>query len=117
MIDFEKLNQKHDKAMELAALALLARQRGDEKKAKPLFREAFDLEREVADEIAPTDLEPSRSVIHRSAATLALDCGEYVEAERLAMIGLLGNRPASIAAELREVLMQAIRQLQKAAGD
>jgi hypothetical protein len=117
MIDFEKLNQRHDKAMELAALALLARQRGDEKKAKPLFREAYDLEREVADKIAPTDLEPSRSVIHRSAATLAVDCGEYREAEKLAMIGLLGNPPASIEAELRDVLMQASGQLQKAAGD
>lgn len=116
-MNVEALNEKHRKAMELAALALLARQRGNEKEAMPLFREAYNLEREVANELAPTDLEPSRSVIHRSAATLALDCGEYVEAEKLAMIGLLGNRPASIAAELREVLMQAIRQLQKAAGD
>ena len=116
-MDFEKLNQKHDKAMELAALALLARQRGDEKKAKPLFREAYDLEREVANELVPTDLEPSRSVIHRSAATLAIDCGEYREAEKLAMIGLLGNAPASIAAELRELLKQVFSQLQQAAGD
>jgi hypothetical protein len=116
-MNMEILNQRHDKAMDLAGQALLAKMRGQTDEANKLFRLAYDLEREVADEIAPTDLEPSRSVIHRSAATLALDCGEYVEAERLAMIGLLGNRPASIAAELREVLMQAIRQLQKAAGD
>ena len=116
-MDFEKLNQKHDKAMDLAAQALLARQRGDESKAVPLFREAFNLERKVANEIAPTDLEPSRSVIHRSAATLAVDCGEYREAEKLIGAALAGNPPDSIAAELRDLLMQVVPYLQHAAGD
>jgi hypothetical protein len=44
----------------------------------------------------------------RSAATLALDCGEYRQAERLASIGLAGNPPAEIAVELREVLERAL---------
>jgi hypothetical protein len=116
-MDIQALNQKHDKAMDLAAQALLARQRGDENKAAPLFSKAYELEREVADELAPTDIEPSRSVIHRSAATLAVDCGEYREAEKLIATALLGNPPASIAAELRELLMQVVPQLQHAAGD
>ncbi|MDQ7027329.1 MAG: hypothetical protein Q9P01_02955 [Anaerolineae bacterium] len=116
-MDFEKLNQQHRKAMELASQALLARQRGDEGKAVPLFREAYELERGVANEIAPTDLEPSRSVIHRSAATLAVDCGEYREAEKLLLTALLGNPPASIAAKLRELLMQVVPHLQRAVGD
>lgn len=116
-MDSKAINQKHDAAMDLAAQALLARQRGDESQATPLFRKAFEMELAVADELAPTDLEPSRSVIHRSAATLAVDCGEYREAEKLIARALLGNPPASIAAELRELLMQVVPQLQQAVGD
>lgn len=116
-MDFDKLNQQHDKAMDLAGQALLARQQGNEDKAVPLFREVYELEREVANEIARTDLEPSRSVIHRSAATLAVDCGEYREAEKLIGAALAGNPPDSIAAELRELLMQVVPQLQRAVGD
>jgi hypothetical protein len=48
--------------------------------------------------------EPTRSVLHRSAATLALDCGEYREAERLVATALAGNPPEPIANELRDVL-------------
>jgi hypothetical protein len=117
MMDSKAINQKHDTAMDLAAQALLARQRGDETKAVPLFRQAYNLEHQVADELLESDLEPSRSVIHCSAATLAVDCGEYREAEKLIARALLGNPPASIAAELRELLMQVIPQLQQAAGD
>jgi hypothetical protein len=49
------------------------------------------------------DYEPTRSVLFRSAATLALRCGELREAEKLASIGLSGHPPDEIADELREV--------------
>ena len=48
----------------------------------------------------------TRSVLYRSAATLALDAGETQEARRLAECGLAGAPPAEIADELREVLVQ-----------
>lgn len=111
MIELTELNRTHDRAMELANLAALARKRGDEQKALALFQQAFELEREVANLIAPTDLEPSRSIIHHSAATLALDCGEVRAAEKLIAAGLAGNPPEAIAHELRALLMQVLEQI------
>ncbi|HEX5271222.1 MAG TPA: hypothetical protein VFW33_12065, partial [Gemmataceae bacterium] len=49
-------------------------------------------------------LEPTRSVLHRSAASLALECGEYREAERLIATALAGSPPETIAEELRDLL-------------
>jgi hypothetical protein len=48
----------------------------------------------------------SRSVLHRSAAALAIDCGELQAAERLITTALSGNPPAEIAAELKDLFIQ-----------
>ena len=50
-------------------------------------------------------VEPTQPVPFRSAATLALDCGELCEAERLLAAALSGDPPAEIADELRDVLV------------
>jgi hypothetical protein len=49
------------------------------------------------------ELEPTRSVLYRSAASLALDCSEFAEAERLIASGLAGYPPSEIAEELRDL--------------
>jgi len=49
-------------------------------------------------------LEPTRSVLHRSAATLALECGALCDPERLIAVALSGDPPAEIAEELRDLL-------------
>ena len=65
---------------------------------------AFELEREAATAVADdTSFEPSRSILLRSAATLALRCGELREAERLVCLGLSGFPPDQIAEELRDL--------------
>ena len=99
--------EKHHQAMEYTDEAFQARRNGDNEQAQAFFRQAFLCERE-ADELVSshTDAEPTRSVLHRSAATLALDCGEFREAERLIAIALAGNPPDEIAEELRELLEQ-----------
>jgi len=51
-------------------------------------------------------LEPTRSVLHRSAAALAWQCGEYREAERLITTALSGAPPEVIADELRDLLLR-----------
>jgi hypothetical protein len=56
----------------------------------------------VADQF---NLEPTRSVLHRSAAALALECSELREAERLIGRALAGNPPEEIANELRDLLL------------
>ena len=99
------LNELHDKAMDLTFFALRERSKGNEAKALPLFRQALDLELAAIDALEEY-IEPTYSVLHRSAATLALDCNELRKAEQLAAKALAEEPPDFVAAELREVLEQ-----------
>jgi hypothetical protein len=66
------------------------------------------LEREMAAARAvPVENEPTRSVLHRSAATIALQLGHYRTARELAQRGLNGDPPHEIQVELRDVLHKA----------
>lgn len=101
----------HKRAMELADKALLARVEGDADKVKILLTEAFENERHAASLVAgELAFEPTRSVLHRSAASLALECGETREAERLIGTALAGSPPDAIADELRDLLEQVYFQ-------
>ncbi|MBI1355288.1 MAG: hypothetical protein GC160_13145 [Acidobacteria bacterium] len=103
------LNQMHDRAMDLAAQADQAGFAGDANKAAEALRQAYLLERQVADSIADREnYEPSRSVVHRSAAWLAVQNGRFQEAIELARRGLTAHSPAAIAGELEEVLRTAL---------
>lgn len=74
--------------MELVDQAVLARQRSDAEAVIALSRAAFNKERAAADLVANQfDLEPTRSVLHRSAAVLAIKCAELRDAERLDWTG------------------------------
>jgi hypothetical protein len=91
----------HRTAMELAQEAEAT---SDTAISQKLFRAAFEKEREAAEILADRlDLEPSRSVLLRSAASLALDCHEFAEAERLLEKGLGGKPPADLAEEMRSL--------------
>ena len=97
----------HGEAMDLAEEAFNASLRGDRDTASRLFRLAFEKERSAAEALKESyALEPSRSVLFRSAASLALDCGEWREAERLISFGLVGAPPEEIAEELRDLMEQ-----------
>jgi hypothetical protein len=107
----------HQEAMELVDQAVLARQRGDIQSVQTLSRAAFGKERAAADLVADRlDLEPTRSVLHRSAAVLALECSELREAERLIGRALAGNTPDDIANELRDLLLEEIYSQRQAIG-
>ncbi len=98
----------HRAAMQLADEADLARIRGDVERARELIREAYAKEREAALRVVDKhDLEPTRSVLLRSAASLALQCDMAREAEHLVALGLSGNPPDEIADELRDLFEQA----------
>jgi len=104
VIDWTRPERLHRDAMILAEQALAE---VDARIAERLFRAAFDNERQAAEVLAGAiEAEPTRSVLYRSAASLAADCGEYSEAERLAREGLAGKPPAEIEDELRELLSQ-----------
>jgi hypothetical protein len=104
----------HQHAMEMADRALEARRSGDEQQAQARFCEALASERRAAEMVAP-DLtaEPTRAVLHRSAAALAAECGEAREAERLIAIALTGNPREEVAEELRDLWQQVCRSLRK----
>jgi len=97
----------HKQAMDFAELAFLEHVRGNYPEAIRLFKEAYDLEK-IAAEATPDDItaEPSRSILFRSAASLALNAKIYREAERMIALGLAGQPPAEIAQELRDLYEQ-----------
>jgi hypothetical protein len=107
MISMSRIKELHHEAMRLADQASDLRRRGQELEANARLRQALEQERRAA-ELAAADLalEPTRSVLHRSAATLAWQCGEYREAERLISTALSGSPPETIAEELRDLLLQ-----------
>lgn len=97
----------HQQAMDLAEAASVARLRGSIEQAAQLTRQAFDREAQAANLIASVlDAEPTRSVLHRSAASLAIECGELRTAERLIATALSGNPPPEIAEELKDLFIQ-----------
>ena len=91
--------------MDLAEAAVTARIMGDQARASDLFARAFEQEL-IALQLCETEHppEPTYSVLHRSAASLALDCQDFRQAERLLAKALSGNPPAEIASELRDLL-------------
>jgi hypothetical protein len=94
----------HTLAMQEADKALVA-QRGSQKElASTHFRNALELEAAAA---GLTRDQPSRAILFRSAANLALECGDFDEAERLACLGLISRPPDDIAEELRAALDRA----------
>ena len=96
----------HDYAMEAAFFADEARQRGDLEKAAELFERALKLELQALAEAKVTD-GLWWSVMHRSAAWLALDCNQPRLAEQLACKALAGDPDPAMAEQLREVLAAA----------
>jgi len=88
-MNLKQINDLHERAMSLAEAAIVARTEGDEATSRERFQEALELARQAAARIAPhVGEEPMRSVLHRSAASLALNCEEYRLAEKLLAVGL-----------------------------
>jgi hypothetical protein len=97
----------HRQAMQRADQAHAARRDGDAASARKHFEEAFELERRAAEELSTRhDAEPSRSILFRSAAALALEAGMCAEAEKMVCAALAGMPPADIAEELRDLFEQ-----------
>lgn len=93
--------------MDLADQAFMTRRRGDLVQAQTLLYRAFELEKEAAETYRyDFSAEPTRSVLYRSAASLAIDCNELREAERLLATGLQGDPPEEIADEIRKLMDQ-----------
>jgi hypothetical protein len=102
-----QIQEKHNTAMDLAEAAFTAKLQGDLEQSNKLNQQAFENEQAAALLIAnQLDAEPTRSILHRSAATLAIDCGNFQAAERLIATALSGNPPQEIAEELKDLFIQ-----------
>ena len=102
------INDFHRKAMDFAALALMERSRGNIEAASAVFEQALENELAAIKELEELGsmAEPTYSVLHRSAGTLALDCNQFRLAEQLAAKGLAHTPHADVAEELRDLLGQ-----------
>ena len=98
------IKQLHREAMAFLDRADMARIKGDPNEAAPLLLQAYEKERQAAEMVKDDcTLEPTRSVLFRSAAAIAKRCGLLREAEQLVCMGLSGNAPHEIAEELRDL--------------
>ena len=93
----------HEQAMDWADKARAARRARDNDAHDGYLKKAFELEKQAALMIQSEESEPTRSVLHRSAASLAYKCRKYREAEWLVARALSGNPPGEIMGELRRL--------------
>ena len=100
-----EVNDLHNRAMDLAELGLVERLRGNEEGESDFARQALEFELAAIQELKEP-IEPTFSVLHRSAGTLALRCHEYRLAEQIAAKALAQEPPYEIAEELRDLIEQ-----------
>lgn len=98
------VNELHNNAIELAEEAFINQRKGHTQRANILFKQAFELEQEAASMLEiKKENEPSRSILYRSAASLAFNCRDFESAEKLAAQGLVGFPPPEIREELLDL--------------
>lgn len=95
------VRELHNEAMRLANMATISLQLDPQAQVVTLFRQAFELERQAAS-LVPNEpsSEPTRSILYRSAASLALQCNELTIARQLVAQGLTGYPPPKIEHQL-----------------
>jgi len=96
------LRTLHSEAMDHAEMAMIERARGKTKVASKHLIEALQKE-ELAARLAVDNgvPEPTRTILLKSAAHLAVDAGQIRLAEQLVGIALSGDPPEELAEELR----------------
>ena len=100
------VKELHRVAMKYNDLAIIA-QREEPSKVSEYFHKAFDYEKRAFVKFnSESSAEPTRTILLRSAANLALLATLPREAEKLIAIGLAGDPPDELADELRDVLQQ-----------
>ena len=103
----KSVRELHDKAIELAQLTLIARQNGELEKAEKLAILAYQNESQAADLVPEgQSSEPTRSILYRSAASLAYQCQKFQIAQRLIAKGLSGYPSPEVEQELKDLYEQ-----------
>lgn len=101
------VKELHREAMRFSDLALMAKLNNSFNEVKDYYNKAFEYERQAFRQFSSVSSEePTRSVLIRSAATLAVFAERIRDAEKLISLGLSGEPPDEIADELRDLLQQ-----------
>ncbi|MBD3309541.1 hypothetical protein GF348_24390 [candidate division KSB3 bacterium] len=101
------VRELHDRATELAQIALVARQEGRVEEATGLARQALEYETRAARLIPDEESsEPTRSILYLSAASLAYQSKDLRAAQRLVAEGLSGYPPPKVEQDLKDLLAQ-----------
>ncbi|WP_276974079.1 hypothetical protein [Flavobacterium filum] len=99
----------HQEAMDYSFKAKQALERDNYSIAFDLFNKAADLESQVAEfYFDKPDLEPTRSIIIRSAAYLNIKAGQIEQAKKFIFFGLLHTTDALIKEQLNNALELAV---------
>ena len=99
----------HIEAMQKSQLADIAIFENREQDAMSLWKESFELEKQAAMLLMNKyDKEPTRSILFKSAAYLALKVGLKREAEFLACRGLEGSPSEYVAKELKRLKVNRV---------
>lgn len=98
------IRQLHNSAMDFAERAMFAEREGNHTAFLDMNLQAYYLEKQAAEAAVVIGSEPTKSILLRSAATLALECKMIRESERLISTALAGDPPNEIAEELRDLL-------------
>ena len=100
----QSVSRLHKEAMDYTDRSFTARRLNDRSGFLHFSKLAYEKEKEAAQLLADEDIEPTRAILHRSAATLAFRCEMHQEAKQLIYQALAGNPPDDIEEELNDLL-------------
>ena len=112
----DRVTKLHREAIAYVDESTVAQLLGDNDEYLRYTKLAFEKERAAADLMADRHVEPTRSVLHRSAASLAWRCEKYDEAKQLIDRALDGSPPRYVVSELNELLEMVEAALEAAAS-
>ena len=94
----------HENAMTIYEESLVAKTKGNEKERFSLLEKALKLEKEAAFSLKERyDLEPTRSKLFASCATMAYQLSDFRESEKMVAYALSGNPQIDVLEELRDL--------------
>ncbi len=105
----EDLEKLHRIAMDNSELALIALRNGDMENFHRLSADALLYEKKAALGLYNQSVEPSRSILFRSAAYIALDNSDFIEAKKLYEYALDGEVPEGLFKEFEELKVEIDR--------
>ena len=100
----QEVTRLHRQALAYGDESFVARIENDRSRFLRFTRLAYEKEAAAADLMVDEDVEPTRAILHRSAATLAWRCEMHDEAKRLIFRALDGNPPGYVIGELNDLL-------------